>query len=198
MEESYFHEMYRDSDDPWGFATRWYEQRKYSLTLASLSSRRYRRAFEAGCSIGVFTEQLAGRCDEVLAVDLSPKAIDIARQRLQPLSDRVTVEAGDFVEHWPTGTFDLIVLSEVLYYLDEAQLDAVIRQATAALADDGELVAVHWRWPVPEYPSTGDQVHARLRASDLIGTASYRDDDFRLDVFARSRRSTVAQREGLV
>lgn len=198
MEESYFHEMYRDSDDPWGFATRWYEQRKYALTSAVLSKRRYRRAFEAGCSIGVFTEQLALRCDEVLAVDLSPKAIDIARRRLVPFADRVTVESSDFVEHWPTGEFDLIVLSEVLYYLDEAQLDAVITQATDALADDGEVVAVHWRWPVPEYPSTGDRVHERLHASDLFGTANYVDDDFRLDVFVRAERPTIAQHEGLV
>lgn len=57
---------------------------------------------------------------------------------------------------------------------------------------------MHWRWPVPEYPSTGDQVHARLRDSDLLGAASYLDDDFRLDVFTRAKRPTVAQYEGLV
>lgn len=198
MEEHYFHKMYRDSDDPWGFANRWYEQRKYALTMAALSKRRYRRAFEAGCSIGVFTEQLASRCDEVLAVDLSPKAIDIARQRLLPMADRVTVEAGNFVDDWPAGVFDLIVLSEVLYYLDGSQFDAVIGKVADALTDDGEMVAVHWRWPVPEYPATGDQVHERLRGTQLSSTASYVDDDFRLDVFARTDRPTVAQGEGLV
>lgn len=100
----------------------------------------------------MFTEQPATRCDEVLAVDLSPQAVDIARQRLLPLSDRVTVE----------------------------------------------VVAVHWRWPVPEYPNTGDQVHERLQDSDFVCTARYVDDDFRLDVFARTKRPTLAQQEGLV
>lgn len=198
MEENYFHEMYRESDDPWGFATRWYEQRKYALTMAALSKHHYRRAFEAGCSIGVFTEQLAARCDEVLAVDLSPKAIDVARQRLLPVADRVTVESGNFVEDWPAGEFDLIVVSEVLYYFDDTQLDAVIGQVADALTDDGEVVAVHWRWPVAEYPATGDQVHDRLRESELTSTASYVDEDFRLDVLTRTGRPTVAEREGLV
>ncbi|WP_143695115.1 SAM-dependent methyltransferase [Williamsia sp. 1135] len=198
MEESYFHEMYRDSDDPWGFTSRWYEQRKYQMTLAALSAPRYGRAFEAGCSIGVLSEHLAARCDQLLAVDLSDKAVQIAAGRLEPLGGRVVVETRDFVVDWPTGTFDLIVLSEVLYYLDPAQLDSVIANAAAALSDDGELIAVHWRWPVEEYPQTGDQVHDRLRDSELAHTAGYLDTDFRLDVFSRVDRQSVAQREGLV
>ncbi|WP_207841418.1 class I SAM-dependent DNA methyltransferase [Williamsia soli] len=198
MEESYFHEMYRDSDDPWGFTSRWYEQRKYQMTLAALSAPRYGAAFEAGCSIGVLSEQLAARCDQLLAVDLSDKAVQIAAERLEPLGGRVVVETRDFVADWPTGTFDLIVLSEVLYYLDPAQLDTVIANATAGLSDDGELIAVHWRWPVEEYPQTGDQVHNRLRDSELAHTAGYLDTDFRLDVFSRVYRQSVAQREGLV
>ncbi len=198
MEESYFHEMYRDSDDPWGFTSRWYEQRKYQLTLAALSAPRYGTAFEAGCSIGVLSEQLAARCDELLAVDLSDKAVQIAAERLEPLGERVVVQTRDFVADWPTGTLDLIVLSEVLYYLDPAQLDTVIANAAAALTDDGELIAVHWRWPVEEYPQTGDQVHDRLRDSELTHTAGYLDTDFRLDVFTRKDRQSVAQREGLV
>jgi SAM-dependent methyltransferase len=198
MEESYFHEMYRDSDDPWGFTSRWYEQRKYQMTLAALSAPRYGRAFEAGCSIGALSEQLATRCEELLSVDLSAKAVGIATERLKPLGERVVVETRDFVTDWPTGGFDLIVLSEVLYYLDRAQLDTVIANALAALAQGGELISVHWRWPVAEYPQTGDQVHERLRQSELVHTGGYLDADFRLDVFTRVGRQSVAQREGLV
>lgn len=190
--------MYRDSDDPWGFTSRWYEQRKYQVTMAALSAPRYRRAFEAGCSIGVLSEQLASRCEQLLAVDLSDKAVQIAAERLKTAGGQAIAETRDFVADWPPGSFDLIVLSEVLYYLDHAQLDAVIAHASAALTDDGELIAVHWRWPVEEYPQTGDQVHDRLRDSDLVHTAGYLDTDFRLDVFARVARQSVAQREHLV
>ncbi|MFE7421819.1 hypothetical protein [Rhodococcus sp. NPDC057529] len=64
MGPSYFDAMYAASPDPWGFGDRWYEQRKYALTLAALPRPRYRRAFEPGCSIGILTAALAHRCDE--------------------------------------------------------------------------------------------------------------------------------------
>ena len=51
----YFDAMYQDAEDPWGFENRWYEQRKYAISLALLPARRYRSAFEPGCSIGVLT-----------------------------------------------------------------------------------------------------------------------------------------------
>ena len=60
---------------PWGFADRWYEQRKYALTVASLPRPRYRRAFEIGCSVGVLTALLGERCGELLAVDVAAAAV---------------------------------------------------------------------------------------------------------------------------
>ena len=36
----YFDRMYAGAADPWGFGSRWYEQRKYALTLAALPGRR--------------------------------------------------------------------------------------------------------------------------------------------------------------
>lgn len=198
MDNSYFHEMYRTSDDPWGFNTRWYEERKYQLTLAALPQRRYRNAFEAGCSIGVFTEMLAGRCDKLLAVDLSGRATEIAAERLAPLASRVQVQTRDFVEDWPSGQFDLIVLSEVLYYLDPTQFEAVVRQSREALTDDGDLVAVHWRRRVAEYPTSGDVVHDLLSKTDLSRIAGYRDCDFRLDIYRTTPGRTVAELDGLV
>jgi hypothetical protein len=68
----YFEDVYAASEDPWGFTTRWYEERKYSLSLAMLPRRRYGDAFEPGCSIGVLTAMLASRCDRLLSCDVSP------------------------------------------------------------------------------------------------------------------------------
>ncbi|HEY9311725.1 SAM-dependent methyltransferase [Williamsia sp.] len=198
FDNNYFHAMYRGSDDPWGFTTRWYEERKYHLTLAALPKRRYRNAFEAGCSIGVFTELLAHRCDKLLTVDLSARATSIAAERLEPFADRVEVQTRDFVADWPTGTFDLIVLSEVLYYLDPAQFDAVVEQSRQSLAEDGHLVAVHWRRKVEEYPTSGDRVHELLSQADLPHVAGYRDGDFLLDIYSSTAGQTAAELEGLV
>ena len=57
LSPSYFDDMYAANRDPWSLASRWYEQRKYAVTLACLTRPRYRRAFEPGCSIGVLTER---------------------------------------------------------------------------------------------------------------------------------------------
>lgn len=61
LPDAYFDRMYVGTEDPWQLSTRWYEERKYAITLALLPERRYRHAFEPGCSIGTLTAQLARR-----------------------------------------------------------------------------------------------------------------------------------------
>lgn len=197
LPENYFDDVYRDTDDPWGFTDRWYEQRKYALTLASLTAPRYRRIFEPGCSIGVLSAALADRSEEIACIDVSARAVELAVRRLATTDARVSVSTGDLTGPWPPGTFDLIVLSEVLYYLGDADLDAVVERLPGALTDDGEVIAVHWRWPVADYPQSGDAVHERLLHSPLLHYSGYRDRDLCLDVFHRGPRDSVAQREGL-
>jgi hypothetical protein len=41
----YFDALYQAAADPWGFEERWYEQRKYAISLAQLPAGRYRSAF---------------------------------------------------------------------------------------------------------------------------------------------------------
>ena len=64
LDAGYFRDMYAASPDPYGLAERWYEARKYALSLALLPRERYGAAFEPGCSIGVLTALLAPRCDQ--------------------------------------------------------------------------------------------------------------------------------------
>ena len=116
----YFDDRYATNPDPWGFEDRWYEKRKYALTLAALPRPRYRRGFEAGCSNGVLTEQLAARCDQLVACDVAASAVNSARSRLA--GGDVDVIQGGIPNQWPEGPFDLIILSEVGYYLDQRDM----------------------------------------------------------------------------
>ena len=119
MPDAYFDRMYAASADPWQLQERWYEQRKFAITLALLPHPRYRHAFEPGCSVGVLTEQLAGRCDHVTATDIVPAALDATHRRLSQAGrrERVTLLRRSLDEAWPSTDFDLVVLSEVGYYL---------------------------------------------------------------------------------
>ena len=197
LPDRYFDAMYAEAADPWQLQGRWYEQRKYAITMALLPYARYRHAFEPGCSVGVLSAQLATRADHLLCMDVSPRAVELARERLDG-HDSVEVRVGDIVSAWPSGRFDLIVLSEVLYYLGDADLDELITRLPECLTPTGEVLAVHWRWRVEEYPRTGDEVHAALRSSALHPSASYSDTDFCVDVMTSSPIGSVAQREGLV
>ena len=77
-----FERMYREDEDPWGFGTSAYEAAKYDRTIAALGDRRFHRALELGCSIGVLTARLAERCDELIALDTSATAVERARERV--------------------------------------------------------------------------------------------------------------------
>ena len=126
---SSFEEQYRDLGDPWHFETSRYEQRRYGIAMAMLPDLRYHRAFEPGCSIGELTARLAFRADELVAMDCSPTAVETARARCRGL-DHVTFAVGELPRAWPAGPFDLVVLSEIGYYFDRAELRRTCRGAS--------------------------------------------------------------------
>jgi SAM-dependent methyltransferase len=198
----YFDGVYAAADDPWSLASRWYERRKYAVTVAALPRERYARGLEVGCSVGVLTEMLAARCDDLLALDIAASAVRTAAARTAALS-QVRVEQRQLPEAWPPGSFDLIVLSEVLYYLSAGDAAGLLERASQALEPEGTLVVVHWRHPVADYPRGGDEVHTALAAEaaslELGLTVHHEELDFLLDVYLRTppKPRSVAQRDGL-
>src|ERR1700737_2490488 len=103
----------------------------------------WRSAFEPGCSIGVLTRLLARRCDALLSCDVAADAVSAAAQRTRDWP-HVRVEQRDIPGQWPSGCFDLIVFSEILYYFGDEDLEQVLDRAVAALEPQGTLLAVHW------------------------------------------------------
>ena len=187
MPPAYFDAMYQAAADPWGFEERWYEQRKYAVSLALLPAVRYRSAFEPGCSIGVLTRLLAGRCDAVLSCDGD--------------LPQVWVEQRELPGGWPAGRFDLIVFSEFLYYFGDHDLERVLKNAVSALEPDGTLLAVHWRHPVADYPRSGDDVHQALADCPGLGRlVCHAEPDFLAEVYIRTDGTpvSVARATGLV
>ncbi|AJE81325.1 methyltransferase [Streptomyces albus] len=200
---TYFDAMYARAADPWDLAGRWYEQRKYALTLAALPRPRYRRAFEPGCSVGVLTRLLADRCDSVLACDRVPRAVEEAAARNRDLP-HVRTEHLVVPKQWPKGTFDLVVLSELLYYFDEDGLRDILDRTVQGLEPGGTLVTVHWDHPVAEHRLTGSRLVSSLRQTPgLIEGCGFRDPDFVLQTFTRplpdgTLPPTPAAAEGLL
>jgi SAM-dependent methyltransferase len=198
---SYFEELYATEPDPWNFEQRWYEHRKHGLSVASLPRPHYERAFEPACANGRLTGLLAPRCSNLLAVDAIAAPVGRARRRLTHLP-QVRVEQRQLPQQWPNETFDLIVVSEFLYYFEPSELPSVVSLILASLEPEGTLLAVHWRHLVAEYPLSGDAVHHALRAeAGLAMQAHHEEEDFLLDVLVRhdgpSAASPVATVSGL-
>jgi SAM-dependent methyltransferase len=183
----HFEALHAASGDPWQVTSRWYERRKRELTMAALPNERYRSGFEPGCSIGAVTELLGARCDQLLAMDAAPAAVDRCRSRLAG-TPNVTVETGRLPADWPEGPFDLVVFSEIGYYLDPVDVADSVDRAAASLAPGGHLVAVHWRHVADDFRTPGQDVHQLLvEHRELLAYAAYEDADFRLDVLERAQ-----------
>ncbi len=190
---AYFQEIYQEAD-PFRYRSRWYEERKRALTVACLPRRRYANAWELGCSNGILTAELATRCDRLLGTDISDEALAQAALSTRDCP-QVALQRATHPQDWPDGTFDLIVLSEVGYYLQPDALALLGRKLRSSIADGGLLLACHWNHPFDEASSSAHDVH-QIVWSDLPEVFSYRDDDFLLQGWSTSTTS-VAEREGL-
>ena len=183
----YFDEVYRHNSDPWNFETSDYERAKYAATLAALPGQNYENAFEIGCSIGVLTAQLAAVCQKLLAVDVSEAALEKARQRCADLP-QVRFEKMQIPEQFPHETFDLILVSEVGYYLAPDDWRAAAEKIVGQLRPRGHVVLVHWTPFVHDYPQTGGEVHQnfkKLTADQLRVVAAEEAEKYLLDVFQK-------------
>ncbi len=197
----YFENLYGSHADPYGVGTRWYEARKRAVLLSALPARRFGSAYEPGCGIGELTVELAGRCDRVLASDFQQAAVEATRQRTANLP-QVQVLQQQLPADWPTpnlrhgDSFDLIVLSELGYFLDAAEMHTVAQRCQASLAPDGTLVACDWRRDFRERKLPTETVHQALGHLGLTPLVRHEEPDFLLQVWCRDPRS-VAQREGI-
>ncbi len=178
-----FDRLYARTPDPWDFAASPYEQAKYDATLAVLGERRFGTALEVGCSIGVLTRRLAARADHVLAIDVAQAALDQAAARCRDMAGaefRRTLVPRDF----PAGEFDLILFSEVLYFLDAADVSRTAALAVDRLAPGGLIVLVNWTGET-NTPTTGDRAADLFAAAanGLQRTSTLRAETYRIDVF---------------
>lgn len=177
IDPAYFETLYASDPDPWRFASSDYERQKYAATIAALPPRRFARGLEIGCSIGVLTGQLAEHCEHLLALDVADAALDQAKRRCPTVRFQKLRIPGE----WPDGVFDLIVFSEVLYYLDSAGIAQAAARAVAALQPGGSVLMVHYLGGT-DYPSTGDEAaDGFIAASGLRPALQKRNSDYRID-----------------
>lgn len=91
-----------------------------------------RRILDAGCGTGALAVEMARRGADVVAIDLSPTLVDLARERAQSDAYRgsITFEAGDML-HPRLGRFDHVVsMDSLIHYNTRDMVEALTRLAS--------------------------------------------------------------------
>lgn len=197
--QRYFSQMYQAHSDPYQVQSRWYELRKRDVLLAALPRKHYQLAYEPGCGTGTLSVLLAERCHQLICSDSSAEAVAIATQKLRHLS-KVAIQQEYLPGDWPVahGQFDLIVLSEMLYFFDENQLHALIALCGKHLRADGTIVLCNWKHDFKQRVLATDYISERFRTMPgLSCLVRHEEEDFLLEVFSFNPKS-VARQEGIV
>jgi trans-aconitate methyltransferase len=177
--------LYEAKDDPWDNASKWSDQRKYAVAMASLPRPRYRRGYEPGCAVGMLTVLLAARCDQLLAVDCVDEAVVRARSAVAGLPS-VRVERALLPAELPDGMFDLVVIGDLLYYLSAPDLERMLDGVLTRLEPGGDLLSVHFRDRENPGNYDGFNVHAEIAARPGLERLIHHEDEwFVLDVFRK-------------
>ncbi len=186
MSTADFEARYRADSDPWRYRSSEYERRKYEATLSACGRGPFDSALELGGSIGVFSAMLAPRCRSLVTVDAAPTAVREARARLRD-EPAAEVVLGELPAVIPVRAYDLVVASEILYYLPSGVLETTLAALAMRLAPGARIVAVHWRPGGSERQFTAAEVHDRLRSQPwLTPLSSSPTDEYLLDVLERT------------
>jgi trans-aconitate methyltransferase len=190
VSSSFFDETYRQTSDPWGYTSSFYETSKFRTTLRSLPKVQFKNAFEIGCAIGVLTQKLAKKCDRLLSVDYSEVGLEEARKRCRTLP-QVRFEQMQIPQQFPSEKFDLILFSEVGYYLTMPDLLTTKQKIIDQLVPGGYLLMVHFRPSAESFILNGDIVHdtfTQESAQFLKHLDDPRKKSFRLDLVGHHKR----------
>ncbi len=134
-----FEQKFLANIDPWNYTKSPFERYKRDVLLRACGCRTYGRGLELACAIGVTSRCLARRCLRLLAVNSSLTALAEAKRRTRH-SERITFRHAVLPNESPRGPFDLIVASEIAYYIRQRALYQLLCNLEMALAPSGRIV----------------------------------------------------------
>jgi SAM-dependent methyltransferase len=182
-----FEQKFRRNIDPWNYTHSRFERFKRGALLHACGPAKHGRVLELGCAIGETTRSLAGLSLRLLAVDASPTALREAARRCAKLTN-VTFRRTLLPQEMPRGPFDLVVVSEVAYYLPAHHLSRLADRILAALAPGGDVIVVDHRRPFGDAAVLPSLAHSRLCrhfARYMTSTLAKSHRDFNLAAFRK-------------
>jgi ubiquinone/menaquinone biosynthesis C-methylase UbiE len=106
----------------------WNHNAHYHARLLNQIPQRCRRILEIGCGTGEFSRLLAARAESVLAVDLSPQMIRLARERSELHANVEFVNADVLTYQLPDEHFDCVATLTTLHHLPAERALGIIKK----------------------------------------------------------------------
>jgi len=117
----------------------WNHNAHYHGYLLSQVPQQCRRILEIGCGTGEFSRLLASRAERILAMDLSPQMVRLARERSKLYPNIDFVEGDVMAYQLPDNEFDCIATLATLHHLPP---EPVLRKIRKALKPGGVFVCL--------------------------------------------------------
>jgi 2-polyprenyl-3-methyl-5-hydroxy-6-metoxy-1,4-benzoquinol methylase len=187
------------AEDTWRLDSSEYEQTRLDTIISAIGDAPVNRILEVGCAEGHLTRRLAALGAEIVGLDISERAIAKARDRCRGMRN-ITFACRDVASAELDGTFDLILATEVLYYLihrhGDDDLAFVCRKLANAMRPNGLLVTTNWFDPLaPQSMAMEARIHQACMAPGLVavsrtthsGTVNERIISFNLALFRKAR-----------
>ena len=165
----HFASLYADDGDPWHARASRYEVEKRADNGDQLQGRSYERGLDIGCGEGHLAAALvdAGIVRHMTGLDRDTGIVARANAR-HGENAALSFVTGALPDGLPDSAFDLVVISEVLYFLDEQSLAALVRQLGHRLHPGADLLVVSYLGETGT-PLSGRAAHDLFAA--LFGTA---------------------------
>jgi 2-polyprenyl-3-methyl-5-hydroxy-6-metoxy-1,4-benzoquinol methylase len=135
-------EKWYERPDPWDYESNPDDLKRRAMLLSVLSERKYKKVLDIGCGDGFVTVRLPG--EEIIGADISANAIGHARKKAPPHVKYNQCSLFDLPGLGWGQSFDLIVITGVLYphYIGDTEALACII-IDDLLQPGGHLVSCH-------------------------------------------------------
>lgn len=127
--------------------------RRYREIIRLIDFSKKPRILDIGCSAGMLIAMLPDRYSEAVGMDISKQQIEYARKNVKKKRTRWVV--GGLPDITASGTYDYIILSEVIEHLPKEQTATIFKNIHKKLNKDGSFIITtpNYRsiWPAYEW-----------------------------------------------
>ncbi len=139
-----FKSIYATESDPWNIGNADSDRYNLYVDLITQNATGHEKILDIGCGFGAFLARFQGTFNKLVGVELSAEAVAKGKERF-PFIQFIPGSADELAGILPEdSSYDLIVCSDVIYYLNERGKHRLLRSIAERLSPDGIAFIAAW------------------------------------------------------